>query len=255
MDIFWNIFETLATVFEAFVAMRFVLKFQNYSFFIMSAKLKYTCVSLGYAALTIVLTHVVPYEGILGIIYVVFLFIISLIFTESKIITKIFTSVVTVLISLAVATAITGAFSAAFNKPLSEIFFEMSWVRLLCVVMGQLLKVFVYDVILKVAQSKKLKLNKKEWVLILAVFGLSFVSIALVQTAAIKTNANSGIFLAAEMCSIIIAAVCFYMTILLNKSQHESEQLRLTAQQEEFRLQYAQNVKNSMRKSAKSVMI
>ena len=243
MNIFWNIFETLVTVFEAFVAMRFVLKFQGYNFSITSAKLKYIYISLGYAALTTVLTYFVPYEGILGIIYVIFLFIISLMFTESKIITKVFVSVVTVLISLAVATAITGAFSATFNKPLSEIFFEMSWVRLVCVILGQMLKVFAYDVILKVTQSPKIRMNKKEWALILAIFGLSFISIALVQTAAIKTNAHSEIFLAAELCSIIIVVVCFYMTVLLNKTQHESERLRTIAQQEEFRVQYAENIK------------
>ena len=98
-----------SSVFEAFVAMRFVLKFQGYNFSITSAKLKYIYISLGYAALTTVLTYFVPYEGILGIIYVIFLFIISLMFTESKIITKVFVSVVTVLISLAVAAAITGS--------------------------------------------------------------------------------------------------------------------------------------------------
>ncbi len=243
MNIFWNIFETLVTVFEAFVAMRFVLKFQGYNFSITSAKLKYIYISLGYAALTTVLTYFVPYEGILGIIYVIFLFIISLMFTESKIITKVFVSVVTVLISLAVAAAITGAFSATFNKPLSEIFFEMSWVRLVCVILGQMLKVFAYDVILKATQSPKIRMNKKEWALILAIFGLSFISISLVQTAAIKTNDHSEIFLAAELCSIIIVVVCFYMTVLLNKTQHESERLRTIAQQEEFRVQYAENIK------------
>lgn len=243
MDIFWNIFETLVTVFEAFIAMRFVLIFQGYNFSVTSSKLKYVYLSLSYAVLTITLTYFVPYEGILGIIYVIFLFIISFIITESKIATKIFVSFVTVLISLAVASAVAGAFSAAFNRPLSEIFFNMSWIRLICVVLAQLLKVFAYDVILKVAQSKKLRMNKKEWLLILAIFGLSFISIALVQTVAVKTNAHTEIFLASELCSVIIAAVCFYTTVLLNKTQRESERLRTIAQQEEFRAQYAQNVK------------
>lgn len=243
MDIFGNIFETLVTVFEAFIEMRFVLKFQNYNFSLTTAKLKYIYLSLGYAVLTAVLTYFVPYEGILGIIYVIFLFIISLIFAESKILTKIFVSFVTVLISLAVAAAVAGTFSAAFSRPLNEIFFEMSQIRLICVILAQLLKIFAYDVILKVTQSKNLRMNKKEWLLILAIFGLSFISIALVQTAAVKINSNTEIFLASELCSIIIAAVCFYMTILLNKSRRESERLRTIARQEEFRAQYAQNVK------------
>lgn len=243
MDIFWNIFETLVTVFEAFIAIRFVLIFQDYNFSVTSSKIKYVYLSLGYAVLTVMLTYFVPYEGLLGAVYIIFLFIISFIFTESKTVTKIFVSFVTVLISLAAASAVAGAFSAAFNRPLSEIFFNMSWARLICLVLAQLLKVFAYDVILKVVQTKKLKLNKKEWLLILTIFGLSFISIALVQNVAVKTNAHTEMFLASELCSVIIAAVCFYTTILLNKSQRESERLRTIAQQEEFRAQYAQNVK------------
>lgn len=251
MNIFWNIFETLITVFEAFIAMRFVLKFQDYNFSLRTAQLKYVYLSLGYAALTTVITYFVTYEGILGIIYVVFLFVVSLIFTESKIVTKAFVSIVTVLISLAVASATISAFSAAFNRPLNEIFLDMSWVRLVCLILAQMLKVFVYDVILKLAKSKDLMMNKKGWALILTVFGLSFVSIALIQTAAIKANNHLGIFLASELCSIVIAAVCFYMTILLNKTQHESERLRTIAQQEEFRAQYAQNVKKQYEEISK----
>lgn len=243
MDTFWNIFETLVTVFEAFIAMRFVLKFQNYNFSLTSGKLKYIYLSLCYAALTIAVTYFIPYEGALGIIYVVFLITVSFVFTESKIVTKIFVSVVTVLISLAIASAISSAFSAAFNKTLNDIFLEMLWLRLISVLSVQLLKVFIYDIILKVAQSKELSMSKKEWALILAVFGLSFILIALLQTAAVKTNTPTGILLASELCSIIIAAVCFYMTVLLSKTRRESERLRTIAQQEKFRVQYAQNVK------------
>ena len=243
MDIFWSIFETISPVLEAFIAMRFVLKFQNYNFLLTQAKLKYIYASLGYGILIIALTYFVPYEGVLGVTYVVYLFIISVLLVESKIFTKIFVSVVEVLTALAVSAIVSGMISVAFNKPLNELFAEMSWVRFFGVVVVQFLKVLIYDIIIKATHRDGLRLGKKEWTLILTVFGISFVSIALVQTAAVKISTYSTLLLAAELGSIVIAAVCFYMTILLNKSQHESEQLRLSAQQEEFRFQYAQNVK------------
>lgn len=242
MEVFWNIFETLVTVFEAFIAMRFVLKFQGYNFSITSAKLKYIYSSLGLATLVVALTYLVPYEGMLGIIYVIYLFFISVLLVESKFFTKIFVSIIENLIALAVAAIVSGMLSVTFHKPLNEIFFEMSWVRLVVVVVGQFLKVFIFDIFLKVNNKDSLKLGKKEWTMILTVFGISFAAIALVQTAAVKISTYSAILLAAELCCIVVAAVCFYMTILLNKSKHESERLRLTAQQEEFRLQYAQNI-------------
>lgn len=243
MDIFWNIFETLVTVFEAFISMRFVLKFQGYNFSITSAKLKYIYSSLGFAILTITLTYLVPYDGVLGFVYVIYLFIISVLLAESKIFTKIFVSVIDNLIALAVATTVSGMLSVAFHRPLNEIFSEMSSVRFGGVIAVQFLKVFIYDIILKAIKRDSIKLGKKEWTLILSVFGMSFAAIALMQIAAVKISTYSAILLAAELCCAVVAAVCFYMTILLNKSQHESERLRLAAQQEEFRLQYAQNVK------------
>lgn len=243
MVIFWNIFETLVTVFEAFVSMRFVLKFQGYNFSITSAKLKYIYSSLGFAILVIALTYLVPYDGVLGIIYVIYLFIISVLLVESKILTKIFVSVIDNLIALAVASIVTGMLSVAFHKPLSEVFFAMSWVRFAAVVAGQFLKVFIFDVILRAIKKDDLKLGKREWLLISTVFGISFAAIVLVQTAAVKTSAYTTVLLAAEMCCIAVAAVCFYMTVLLNKTQRESERLRSLAQQEKFREQYAQNIK------------
>lgn len=251
MEVFWSIFETLATVFEAFIAMRFVLKFQNYNFSFTQAKLKYIYSSLGYAVLVVVLTYFVPYEGVLGAMYAIYLFVISILLVESKIFTKIFISVVEVLTSVAVAATVSGMLSVAFQKPLNEVFSEMSWVRFGGVVAVQSLKVFIYDIIIKAAHRDGLRLGKKEWTLIITVFGISFTSIALVQTAAVKISTYSTILLAAELCSIIVTAVCFYMTILLNKSQRESERLRLTAQQEEFRFQYAQNIKRQYEEISK----
>lgn len=251
MNVFWSIFETLSPVFEAFIAMRFVLKFQNYNFSFTQAKFKYIYASLGYGVLIIGLTYFVPYEGVLGAAYVIYLFIISVLLVESKIFTKIFVSVVEVLTALAVATIVSGMLSVAFHKPLNELFSEMSWVRFFGVVVVQFLKILVYDVIIKATHRDGLRLGKREWTLIITIFVITFVTIALVQTAAVKISTYSVLLLAAELGSIVIAAVCFYMTILLNKSQRESEQLKLAAQQEEFRFQYAQNVKKQYEEISK----
>ena len=243
MDIFWNIFETLVTVFEAFISIRFVLKFQGYNFSITSAKLKYIYASLGFAILIIALTYLVPYDGVLGIVYVIYCIIISVLLVESKILTKIFVSIIFNLIAISVASIVSGMLSVAFHRPLNEIFSEMTWVRFGGVVAGQLLKVLIFDIILRVVKKDSLKLGKKEWLLISTVFGISFAAITLIQIAAVNSNSHISILLAAEVCCIATAAVCFYMTVLLNRSNLKSQQLRAKAQQEEFRLQYAQNVK------------
>ena len=243
MDILWKIFEIVVTLFEDFIAIRFILQFQNYNFSLAQAKRKYIYASLGYATLTTVMNYFVQFEGVLGIVYVIYSFVVSVLLVESKIITKIFISVIEVLSTLVVSIIVLGMTSVAFNKPLNELLIEMSWVRFFGVVVAQFLRVLIYDIIIKATRKDGLRLSKKEWTLILTVFGISFITIALVQTVAVKISAYSAWLLAAELGSIVIVAVCFYMTILLNKTQRESEQLRLSAQQEEFRFQYAQNVK------------
>lgn len=243
MEIFENIYEILITVFESFFATRFVLKFQGYNFSLSSANLKYIYASLCDAILVTALNYIVPYDGLLGALYIVYYFVVSLLLVESKISAKIFASVLVNLVAIAVATASMGILSVTFKKPLFDIITEVSWVRVAAVTVTQLVKIFIFDIILKAVGKDDLKLGKKEWTLILSVLGISFISIALVQTAAAQTNTYSVMLLAAEICSMTVAAVCFYMTILLSKSQRESERLKLTAQQEEFRFQYAQNVK------------
>lgn len=245
MKIFWNIFEIVATVFEAFISVRFLLRFQDYNFSTKSAKLKYIYISLTYAVLLTMVDFVLHYSSVLPstIIYIAFCLIVSAIFVESKIVSKIFASVIDILVMLAVASVVPGMFSAALKMPLSVAFSEKSWVRLICVILTQFIKVFVYDVILKAVQRKNLMLNKKEWTLILIIFALSFTTVALSQIVAINMNSDLEMILVIEVCSIVIAAVCFYMTALLNKAHKESEQLKLTAQQDVFRSQYADNVK------------
>lgn len=243
MEIFVNIYEIFINIFEAFIATRFLLKFQGYNFTLTSAKLKFIYASLGYAALTTVLNYTVPYDGVLGFLYVAYYIVISFLLVESKISTKIFASILVNLVSLAVATAFLGIMSVTFKDSLSEIIGAASWTRVALITLTQLIKIFIYDIILRAVGKSGLKLGKTGWTLVSSVLGISFASIALVQTSAIITNSYSVLLFAAELCSMAVAAVCFYMTILLSKSQRESERLRLAAQQEEFRAQYAQNVK------------
>ncbi|MDE6731775.1 MAG: GHKL domain-containing protein [Oscillospiraceae bacterium] len=243
MEIFVKIFEILINIFEAFISTRFLLKFQGYNFTLTSAKLKFVYASLGYAALTTVLNYTVPYDGVLGFLYVAYFFVISLLLVESKISVKFFAALLDNLVAMAVATAFLGIMSVTFKDTLSEIIGAASWTRVASITLAQLIKMFIYDIILRAVGKSGLKLGKKGWTLVSSVLGISFVSIALVQTSAIITNSYSVLLFAAELCSMAVAAVCFYMTILLNKSQRESERLRLAAQQEEFRAQYAQNVK------------
>ncbi len=245
MDIFWSVFEIVVTVFEAFISMRFVLSLQKYNYNTTITKLKYIIASIGMALIIIVINYFIDFEGILGLIYMAYFFIVSLFVADSKIYMKMLAAAIGNLVLLVVSSAVPNIVSAAFNEPLETLYTENSAMRFFSVIIVQLLIVFLYDVILRLVRKDELNLNIREWSLVLSVFIMSFAAFGLIQTAAVNNNSdyNPFLLLAAEICIMLNILVCFYMTVLMSKKQKQSEQLKLLSQQNVFRAQYADNIK------------
>lgn len=244
MDIFWSIFEIIVTVFEAFISMHFVLNFQKYNYNTTLTKLKYIISSIGMALIVIVINYFIDFEGILGLIYMAYFFIVSLFVADSKIYMKMLAAAIGNLVLLVVSSTVLNIVSSAFSKPLEALYTENSAMRFFSVIIVQLLIVFIYDVILKLVRKDELNLNIREWLLVLSVFVMSFAAFGLIQTAAVNnSDYNPFLLLAAEICIMLNILVCFYMTVLMSKKQKQSEQLKLLSQQNIFRAKYADNIK------------
>lgn len=243
MTVFMEIYEFLVNIFESFVTTRFVLKFQGYNFVQKRAKLKYVLISLVSTVILTLVNYTVKFDIITGILFVTYFFVMSMLCVESKISTKFLAAIISDLVALAVAAAFLGLATGLYAGTPEAAITTRSWGRFTLLTVAQVTKFFIFDLILRAFGKGEIKLGKRGWTMVLSVIGVSFVSIALIQTFIMRTNTFSVMLYAAELCSIAVVAVCFYMTILLSKSQRESERLRLAAQQEEFRAQYAQNVK------------
>ena len=243
--IFNEVFEVITTFIEGMIVVHFVLAFQGFDFKVRFSQLKYLCFSLVYTALILVINYILPFEGLLGIIYILFFVISSLPLTDSKIYIRILSSTIAVIVLLFVATLSLNLYSTVFRVPLEQIYSELSLIRFFAVTTSLIIKLFFFDVILKAVRHNEFKLSKKEWGLILSVFGIAFMIIALVQTVAANIESSLYVILlfVAELLSGAIVVVCFYMTIALNKAQRSSEELRTLARQKEYRQQYAQNIK------------
>lgn len=238
-------FEVLTTFIEGLIVMRFVLAFQGYDFRGHFSRLKYLCCSLIYTALVLVINYILSFEGLLGIIYIIFFILVSLPLTDSKFHIRVLSSTIAVIGLLFVATASLNLFSTVFRIPLEQIYSELSLVRFFAVVTSLVIKLFIYDVIIKIVRRSELKLGKREWALILSIFAIAFAIIALNQTVASNIESEFYVIMlfSAELLSGAIIVVCFYMTIALNKAQRNSEELRTLARQNEYSQQYAQNIK------------
>lgn len=240
-----NGFEVLTTFVDGLIVIHFVLAFQGYDFRGDIARRKYLCCSLFFAALALVINYLLPFEALLGIFYIVFFVLISIPLTDSKFHIRVLSSTIAVVVLLLVATASLNLFSTVFGMSPDHIYSELSFVRFWAVVTSLVPKLFIYDVIIKIVRRSEFKLEKREWVLILSIFSISFAIIALNQTVASNIGSEfcSILLFVAELLSGSIIVVCFYMTIALNKAQRSSEELRTIARQNEAGQQYAQNIK------------
>ena len=135
-----------------------------------------------------------------------------------------------------------GSFLCAAADFAVELFIPADFEDLFYRFSAQIIKLIIYSVILQIAVNKKTKLGKKEWIFIFSVIGLSFAGIALLNSISrTAVGAEIPVLLMTEACLVTIAAVCFYMTLLLSKTQQDAERLKLLTQQNEFRRRYAES--------------
>lgn len=228
--VLWDILRGGATILEALVMTYFVFAFQHNNFRKSGKGFKifsYILSTLFYTFVIIATFESVSSELLKEIIYTAYFFIVSILLINGKIPFKILAAFICAIVDIAVEFVMPAGFEEVFSR-----------------FSAQIIKLIVYSVIIQAANNKKIGLGKKEWILILSVIGLSFVGIGLLNT--ISANASGSeipVLLSLEACLILIAAVCFYMTLLLSKTQKESERFKLLSQQNEFRRQYAENAK------------
>lgn len=243
---FWIVFEYLVTIFESFVTTHFVFAFNKFDFKKNKNKVIFLCASLGDAILVNVLNNFTVYEGLLGILYIAYIFVIAIIFLKGSIGQKLFSSVLSVLITLVASSTVASAVSAALRDGISDMY-SMPYVgRFIFMVAVQILQVIIYDAIIKITDKERITLSKKEWGLIISVLTVSFFAILSVHAALL--NFQYALFpavlsLFAEACIVAVITICFYMTLSLSKSRKAAEELNLLKQQKEQRLQYAENIK------------
>lgn len=246
IDFIWKLLELVATIFDGFILTRFVFLTLNCNLKYRANKVKYFISSIGYAIIISIMNSVTVFEGLGGVIYTVYAFLISLFLLQGTVIKKLFVSILNNIIALFVNVLVSSAVSAAFKEDISVIYTKQSPVRLIAVISAQILMFIFCDLLIKIIGQDKLSLNKKEWFLILTAFVFSFVTIAIIhitQTYYDIPETAALLMLFAEISSVILFVASFYIIFALSRSNKESEELRILRQQHEYRIQYANNIK------------
>lgn len=263
INIFWNIFELAVNIFEAANVMYFICTFLNghirhkgeYRYWIIG--------SLVYATTTTVLNTILDYEGILLSIYVIIAFLYSLLFLNGTILQKLFISVFQLACLMLVSTIITNLVTSAVKAPLTQVYSESGWVRLLTVILVQITDFYLFQILIRIFRNKDVRLRKIEWILLLTIFLLSTAIIVLIQLAQLKNDLTTNtriLLLFADVCIVIINIIIIKIISLLNqqyhtkienellhtKLQYQTQYTTAVQQQEESVKKQRHDIKNSM---------
>lgn len=247
IDFLWELFEFAVNLFESLLISYFICSFMNLN--LKSRKGRIICISGGIAfcALVILMNRIMVYEGLWGIVYIAEFFIFELIFLKGSVLKKLFVAFLVNIISISVNACVTSIISSALIDDINQIYTEKSLWRFLTIIIVQILLVYIYELILKIAVKSEFTLKAKEWALILSVLSVSSVSIVFIHMTQIRMAAecvgSSKLLLASEVGIVVINIVCFYMISALSKSNQETTALRMYRQQQEYQLQYAETAR------------
>lgn len=243
----WDLFETLVSVYEGFNLYYYIFAFLDYNFKSQRSKIIYSAGAFIHTGIVLVLNYFTFYEGILGLIYMLFTLIYSiLILQKSKIKTffVVLSGYVWVLsINVFVATFISNISSSKLSDIYSKHIFE----RFILILIAQLLVTYAYRITLKLFKKTDVKLQSGECGLIVIVFSISFVVIMLNHFVQLNYNVaeqHHKLLLLSNLGIIIINIVCYFMVIRLSKANSAKVEYELQMIDLNYKKQYAENIKS-----------
>lgn len=246
-DFGWNIFEVAITLFEQFLIFYFICSFLKHDFKSFKGKLVYVFGSVLSAILVTLLNFFTIYEWWLSLIYITYWFGFSFLFVNGKTLNKLLASIVSCVVVISTSSLVTSAFSVVFKLDVDEIYIQRNLYRVLCVLLVQLINLYLFSIVLKFANKTILLMRTKEWVLIISVFLMSIFSLAMIHIALYEAALSvtaSKMLLLSEIGLVALNIVCLYIMISLNQSNRTAEELKLKEQQLKHDIQYAETVRS-----------
>ncbi len=246
-NIFWNFFEITGSLCEQIIVFYFICKFLKHDFKTARGKLVFVSGCVFGTALVTFINYFTLYDWWLSALFIIYWFAFTLLFIKGKVLYKLLATTISCIVLMSVSNLTTGIFSIITKSNLDDLLNAQNIYRILCVLMGQLLNLYFFSLILKVSDKTVLLMKKREWILIISVFIISVFSLAMIHLALKETSLSetmSVMILLAEIGLISLNVICLYITVSLNQSNRETEELKLKEQQLLHNIQYAETVRS-----------
>mgnify|MGYP000025994066 CR=1 FL=1 len=200
-DFLWAAFELFITFFENLTVCHFICRFLKLDLKSRKGIILYLIGCVSFSVIVTVINNFTLYEGVYGLIYTVMFFAYSL-FLPGSVIKKAFAAILANIVIVCTNALVTSTISAASGNAVAEILGTHTLERVIAVLSVQILLIYIFGIILKITADKDVALRSSEWLLILSVFVVSFVSITFIHMSQLYSDYNENqtrILLIAEL--------------------------------------------------------
>lgn len=245
LDAMWNFIELAANLCDSFLCINFIIKSFDGKCRYFNSKITLIVGTLLLATIVTAINKITTYEGILGAVYIVVYFVFSLIFLRGSILKKIFISLLANICLISSAALTSNVLFTIFNDDSMKIYTAHSLERLIFMVIGLAVRVYIFELLIRLTNGRKENLRIKEWILIASVLAVSFLIFAAIQVVIInsKLSGNNQILLMlSEFGLILINIICLYITIILSDTHKREEKLVVEKKQNEYTQKYVQTI-------------
>ena len=245
LDAMWNFIELAANLCDSFLCINFIIKSFDGKCRYFNSKITLIVGTLLLATIVTAINKIATYEGILGAVYIVVYFVFSLIFLRGSILKKIFISLLANICLISSAALTSNVLFTIFNDDSMKIYTAHSLERLIFMVIGLAVRVYIFELLIRLTNGRKENLRIKEWILIASVLAVSFLIFAAIQVVIInsKLSENNQILLMlSEFGLILINIICLYITINLSDTHKREEKLVVEKKQNEYTQKYVQTI-------------
>ena len=241
----WNFIELAANLCDSFLCINFIIKSFDGKCRYFNSKITLIVGTLLLATIVTAINKITTYEGILGAVYIVVYFVFSFIFLRGSILKKIFISLLANICLISSAALTSNVLFTIFNDDSMKIYTAHSLERLIFMVIGLAVRVYIFELLIRLTNGRKENLGIKEWILIASVLAVSFLIFAAIQVVIInsKLSENNQILLMlSEFGLILINIICLYITINLSDTHKREEKLVVEKKQNEYTQKYVQTI-------------
>lgn len=247
-EVFWNIFEILATVFETFIILSFATKFLGAKSEETKRRICFVFSWLVFSAIVLIINQITVFENFAAIFLSGIVFLYCLLFLCGNIYKKIIVSIIPIAVIILVNSLVATFVALICREEFSNLLTEENLYRFFTIVITKFLLYYVLLVIEKIFEKqKRYSFGKAEWAPIILTFLISaaiFTSIDLINIENDLNIKGEILILFSTLCLVVLNVVSFYMVVKISQSSYIESENKLLKIQNEYQSHYVDNVKN-----------